>query len=190
MLVRHGETEWSSTGKHAGRTEIPLTDRGRRQAEALRTPMAGWRFAAALTSPLQHAAETGRLADLQGVTVEVEADLQEWHYGKHEGRTTPEIREDDPAWTVWRGPIPGANRSPRWGSPGRQVIARIETVGGDVAVFSHGHLLRMLAARWMGLDPAEGVRLMLGTATLSVLGSEHGTRAIRLWNGLPPTPVD
>jgi probable phosphoglycerate mutase len=187
VVVRHGETEWSATGKHTGRTDIPLTDRGRRQAQALRTTLQRWTFAAGLTSPLARAAETAHLC---GVTATVDEDLQEWDYGDLEGRTTPEIRVDEPGWTVWRGPIPGGEALAEVSMRVDRVLERLARIEGDVAVFSHGHLLRVLAARWMGLDPVEGARLVLDTATLSILGTEHGARAIHLWNGLPGIAVD
>lgn len=182
VLVRHGETEWSATGRHTGRTDVVLTERGRRQGEALRPLLAGRRFALVLTSPLVRAAETARLA---GLEAEPDDDLREWDYGVHEGRTTPEIREEVPGWTIWAGPVPGGEAIAAVAARADRVIARIEGVEGDVALVAHGHLLRVLAARWLGLAPEAGAGLMLDTGTLSVLSHERDTRALRLWNGLP-----
>jgi broad specificity phosphatase PhoE len=186
VLVRHGETEWSASGRHTGRTDIPLTERGRAQGGALGAALAGRRFARVLTSPLSRAAETCRLAGLRGV---VDQDLQEWDYGDHEGRTTPEIRQEDPGWTVWRGPVPGGERLGEVAARSDRVIERIVAAGGDVAVFSHGHFLRVLTARWLELPAVEGRRFALDTATLSVLGTEREVRAVLRWNLVPP-PLD
>jgi probable phosphoglycerate mutase len=138
-----------------------------------------------LTSPLERAAATCREAGLAG---EVDPDLQEWDYGDHEGRTTPEIREDDPGWTVWRGPVPGGESIDDVAARADRVIARLAGIDGDVAVFSHGHFLRVLASRWIGRPATTGSALLLDTGTLSVLSTERDTPAIRLWNGLPPDP--
>jgi broad specificity phosphatase PhoE len=186
LLVRHGETEWSASGRHTGRTDIPLTDRGRVQARALGAALAGRRFALVLTSPLSRAADTSRLA---GVEATVDEGLREWDYGDHEGRTTPEIRQEDPEWTVWRGPVPGGELLEEVAVRADRVIERILAAGGDVAVFSHGHFLRVLTARWLELPAVEGRRFALDTATLSVLGIEREVRAVRRWNLVPP-PLD
>ncbi len=183
VLVRHGQTAWSATGRHTGRTDLPLTDEGRRQGKAVGVLLAPWSFATVLTSPLGRALETCRAAGLDG---QIDPDLQEWDYGDHEGRTTPEIREDDPGWTVWRGPVPGGEAIEDVAARADRVIARIVGVEGDVAVFSHGHFLRVLAARWLGLPPTAGGMLLLDTGTISVLSTERETPAIRLWNGVPP----
>ena len=185
VLLRHGETEWSASGRHTGRTDVPLTERGRQQARALGTAVAGRRFAEVLTSPLQRASETCRLAGLDGVVVD---DVREWDYGDYEGRTTPEIREEEPRWTVWRGPIPGGERLEAVAARADRVVARLVAAGGDVAVVSHGHFLRVLTARWLELAPVEGRRFALDTATVSVLGAERESRAVRLWNA-PPSPA-
>jgi broad specificity phosphatase PhoE len=186
LLVRHGETEWSASGRHTGRTDIPLTERGRAQARALGAALAGRGFALVLTSPLSRAADTGRLAGLEAT---VDEDLREWDYGEHEGRTTPEIRREDPGWTVWRGPVPGGERPEEVATRADRVIERILAAGGDVAVLSHGHLLRVLTARWLELPAVEGRRFALDTATLSVLGTEREVRAVMRWNLVPP-PLD
>jgi probable phosphoglycerate mutase len=181
VLVRHGETEWSASGRHTGTTDVALTDPGRADGAGLGPALAAWRFALVLTSPLARATETCRLAGLEG-RAEVDDRLREWDYGAYEGRTTAEIRVDDPGWTVWRGPIPGGETIAQVAARADAVIARIEAADGDVAVFSHGHLLRVLAVRWLGLDPIEGRGLMLDTATLSVLSTEREHHAIRVWN--------
>ena len=186
VLVRHGETPWSESGRHTGRTNVPLTDRGRQQARALGAAIARRRFAQVLTSPSARATETCRLAGLAG---EVDQDLREWDYGHHEGRTTREIREDDPGWTVWRGPVPGGERLDQVAARADRVIGRLVGAGGDVAVFSHGHFLRVLTARWLELPALEGRRFALDTATVSVLGTERELRAVRRWNLVPP-PLD
>jgi broad specificity phosphatase PhoE len=185
VLLRHGETEWSASGRHTGRTDVPLTERGRQQARALGTAVAGRHFAEVLTSPLQRASETCRLAGLDGTVVE---DVREWDYGDHEGRTTPEIREEVPGWTVWRGPVPGGERPEDVAARADRVVARLLEAGGDAAVVSHGHFLRVLAARWLELPPVEGRRFALDTATVSVLGTEREARVVRLWNAPPPLP--
>jgi probable phosphoglycerate mutase len=184
VLVRHGETEWSRAGKHTGRTDVPLTDAGRDQAVALGAALRGHAFALVLTSPLSRAAETCRLAGLGDVAQE-RADLQEWDYGAYEGLATLEIREERPRWTLWRDGVPGGETDADVGARADRVIAELRAIDGDAAVFAHGHLLRVLAARWLGLDPTEGRLFALDTATVSVLGYERETAVIRLWNSVP-----
>jgi broad specificity phosphatase PhoE len=184
VLIRHGETEWSASGRHTGRTDVALTDRGRAEGAELAAPLAAWHFALTLTSPLARARATCALAHLEA-GAEVDDQLREWDYGDLEGRTTPEIRVEEPGWTVWRGPIPGGETIEQVAARADAVIARAVQVDGDVALFSHGHFLRVLAARWLDLDPVEGRRFMLDTATLSVLSTERELHAIRIWNGLP-----
>jgi broad specificity phosphatase PhoE len=181
VLVRHGETEWSRTGKHTGKTDIPLTDNGRRDAEVLRSLLAGRRFARVLTSPLSRAAETCRLAGL-GEPAEKREELLEWDYGDYEGRTTPEIREQRPDWTLWRDGCPGGERPGDVAARVDRLIAELRELDGDAALFAHGHVLRVLAARWIELGPEWGARLVLSTATLSALGWERETAAVTLWN--------
>jgi probable phosphoglycerate mutase len=182
-LVRHGETEWARLGKHTGRTDVPLTRRGREQARALGRRLAGHAFGLVLTSPLSRAAETARLAGVGDAAV-ADPNLLEWDYGANEGRTTAEIRADDPDWTIWTGPWPGGETVEQVGRRADRVIARLEAAGsGDALVFAHGHLLRVLAARWIGLGPGSGGRFELATATVSILGWERETRTIELWNG-------
>ena len=181
VLVRHGETEWSRTGRHTGRTDVPLTDAGREQARATASRLAGRSFERVLTSPLQRAAETCRLAGLGG-SAETVDDLREWDYGEYEGRTTPEIRKEVEDWTVWAGPLPGGESVADVGARADRVLESLRGVEGDVALVAHGHMLRVLGARWVGLPPEGGRMLALSTAALCVLGWERETRVLRSWN--------
>ena len=180
-LVRHGETEWSAAGKHTGITDLPLTERGREAARAVAPALQGHRFAAVLTSPLRRARETCELAGLADVAQVVD-DLREWEYGDYEGRTTAEIRESRPGWTVWRDGCPGGESAADVAVRADRVVTRLRSVDGDVAVFAHGHFLRMLGARWCGLSPEAGAVLALDTATLSRLGWEREQPVLRVWN--------
>jgi probable phosphoglycerate mutase len=180
-LVRHGETEWSSLGRHTGRTDIPLTDTGRAQARSVARKLAGHDFVLVLSSPLARALDTARLAGFAD-RVESTDDLLEWDYGADEGRTTAQIREERDGWTVWRdGPL-GGETAEAVGERVDRVIARVRAVDGDVLVFAHGHVLRILAARWLGEPPTEGRLYGLSTATVSVLGWERETAVIERWN--------
>lgn len=180
-LVRHGETEWARLGRHTGRTDIPLTKLGRAQAEALATRLAGRPFALVLSSPLTRALETARLAGFSD-RVETTDDLLEWDYGADEGRTTAEIRADRPGWTIWRdGPKVGETIR-HVGTRVDRVIALTRRQPGDVLVFAHGHVLRILAARWLGAPPSKGQMFALSTATLSILGWEREQPVIERWN--------
>jgi broad specificity phosphatase PhoE len=181
VLVRHGETEWSRDGRHTGRSEVPLTARGREQARAAGRALEGREFALILVSPLGRARETLDLAGLRGPE-EICDDLREWDYGEDEGRTTPEIRAERPGWSLWRDGVVGGETLEEVGRRADRVIARLRAVDGDVAVVAHGHILRVLAARWIDLHPSAGDRLVLTTATISVLGYEHEIPAIALWN--------
>lgn len=181
VLVRHGATEWSLNGRHTGRTDLPLTDAGRAEAVALQERLTGWKFALALVSPLQRARETARLAGF-GDRAVVEDDLREWDYGDYEGITTAQIRESRPGWTVWNGDCPNGETADAVGVRADRVIARAAAAGGDVVLFSHGHFLRVLTARWLELDAVQGSRFIVRTATLSVLGYERETRVIDRWN--------
>jgi broad specificity phosphatase PhoE len=181
VLARHGETEWSRDGRHTGRTDIPLTDQGRRQAELLRDALAEWRFARVLSSPLERARDTCRLAGL-GDLAEITEDLLEWDYGDYEGITTAQIREQRPDWSLWRDGCPNGEDAASVGARVDRVIAAVEAVDGAIVLFAHGHVLRVLAARWLGLGPESGALLALGTGTLSVLGYERETRVVRRWN--------
>ena len=180
-LVRHGETEWSKSGQHTGRTDIPLTAEGERQGKALGRHLAGQAFARVLTSPLGRARETCRLAGFGGVA-EVSEDLLEWDYGVYEGRKTSDIRVEQPGWSIWTTTIAQGETVEQVGERARRVIARTDTVAGDVAIFAHAHFLRILAACWIGLPPTGGQHLTLGPASVSRLGFERETRVIQVWN--------
>jgi broad specificity phosphatase PhoE len=181
MLVRHGETEWSRDGRHTGRTDVPLTDDGRHQAALLRTRLVGSEWALVLTSPLSRAVETCRLAGL-GAGVQDDPDLLEWDYGAYEGRTTADIRDDWPGWSLWRDGCPDGEDAAAVGRRADRVIERCRAIEGDVALFAHGHLLRVLGARWVGADPAFGASLLLSTAAVSALGYERETPVLTRWN--------
>ena len=181
MLVRHGETEWSRAGRHTGWTDVPLTDVGRAQARALGDLLRGRNFASVLTSPLQRAAETCRLAGY-GDSAEIIDELREWDYGAYEGRTTPDIRRDVPGWTVWTHGVVGGESIGKVASRADAVIERVRDGEGNVALFAHGHVLRILAARWCDLDATAARHFMLNTATISILAYERETPAIRSWN--------
>ena len=181
-LVRHGETEWAKSGRHTGRSDIPLTDEGRRQAVALAPRLAGQHFALVLTSPRSRAAETAHLAGFPDAVVD--PNLGEWDYGEFEGRTTADIRAEVPDWSIWTGPW---RKGETVEDVGRRADRSIERcldpgVDGDVLLFAHGHLLRVLAARWIGLPPDSGRSFALGTATIGVLGWDRGARVIETWN--------
>ena len=180
-LLRHGETPWTLLGRHTGRTDVPLTPRGERQAAALRRRLTGQTFALVLTSPLLRARETCRLAGYAG-GAELEPDLVEWDYGAYEGRTSAEIRAEQPGWTIWQAGAPGGETPGDVGLRVDRVIARAQEASGDVALFAHGHLLRVLAARWIGLPPSAGGSVALETASVSMLGLEREQRVICHWN--------
>ena len=180
-FVRHGETEWARLGRHTGRTDVPLTDAGREQARDLGRRLAGATFGLVLTSPLSRAAETATLAGFGEVAV-VDPDLREWDYGALEGRLTADIREDYPGWSIWTGPWPNGETIEGVGARADRVLARIRAATGDVLVFSHGHFLRVLAARWLDLPPASGALFALSTATVSILGWDRENPVIETWN--------
>jgi broad specificity phosphatase PhoE len=181
VLVRHGETEWTRSGRHTGSTDIPLTDHGREQARAAGERIAALSFALILSSPLSRALDTARLAGL-GDEVQTRDDLREWDYGDYEGLTSKEIRAQRPDWYLFDDGCPAGETAAEVGERVDSVIAEASVAGGDVALFGHGHCLRVLTARWLGLPPAQGGRFALGTATVSVLGGEHDRPAIWLWN--------
>jgi broad specificity phosphatase PhoE len=181
MLVRHGETEWSRSGQHTSRTDLPLLADGVTDAEALGRRLAGRSFALVLASPMARARETARLAGL-GDSVEITDDLHELGYGEYEGRTTADIRIERPGWDIWADGSPGGESLADAGARADRVIARIEAAGGDVSVFGHGHMLRILGARWLGLPPHAGSGLALSTGSLCILGYERERRVIWLWN--------
>jgi broad specificity phosphatase PhoE len=180
-LVRHGETEWSKSGQHTGRTDIPLTATGEQQGKALGRQLAGRQFALVLTSPLARARETCRLAGFDAAA-RVSDDLLEWNYGIYEGRTTAAVRADQPGWSIWTTPIPQGETVEQVGERARRVIERADAVAGDVALFAHAHFLRILGACWIGLPPIHGRHLTLGPASISVLAYERETRVIQVWN--------
>ena len=189
VCVRHGETVWSRDGRHTGRTDIPLTDRGRDDARHLAAPLAAWRFAQVLVSPLQRARETCALAGL-AAQEELCPALMEWDYGDDEGLTSAQIEERQPGWWLWRDGCPGGETPGDIAARADSVIAAVLGVEGDVVLFSHGHMLRVLAARWAEQPPAFGARLMLDTAAICVLDSEHGARAVRRWNDVSHLPPE
>ncbi len=180
-LARHGETEWSRTGRHTGRTDVPLTTEGRREARALGRLLRGREFALVLSSPLSRAWETCRLAGF-AERAERSEDLVEWDYGAVEGRTSRELRAEHPGWTIWDGTVPLGESIEEVAVRAREVIARSVAAGGDVLLFAHGHVLRILAACWLGLPPRDARLFALATASLGVLGEENGTRVLRAWN--------
>jgi probable phosphoglycerate mutase len=183
VLVRHGETEWSRSGQHTGRMDIGLTDLGRRQAAMAAEALEGRQFATVLSSPLSRARETCEIAGLSD-RAERRDDLMEWHYGDMEGRTTAERRRDVPGWTIWRDGVDGGETLDAVAGRADRVVAELRerASDGDAVVFAHGHLLRVLAARWIGQPPLVAANLKLSTATISVLGYERETPAIVEWN--------
>ena len=183
-LVRHGETEWSRSGQHTGRTNIPLTPAGEAKASAIGRYLGGKKFALVLASPLQRAWETCRLAGYSEVA-EKEPDLMEWWYGAYEGRTSADIRKDVPEWNIWKNGVVGGETVEQVGERARRVIERATAIEGDVALFAHGHVLRILTACWLGLEPAGGRLFALDTACLSILGFEREIRVIQRWNQPP-----
>jgi broad specificity phosphatase PhoE len=186
FLIRHGETEWSRTGRHTGRTDIPLTSEGRLLAQRLGQTLYGLNLTA-WTSPLQRARETCQLAGFAD-TAQIDDDLREWDYGIYEGRTTLDIRREIPNWSVWLSPIVNGESIDEVATRAQRVIDRVVAVDGDVALFAHGHILRILAACWIGSAPVTGRALALDTASISMLGYERQTRVIRQWNLSPDMP--
>jgi probable phosphoglycerate mutase len=181
VLVRHAETEWSRDGRHTGRIDIPLTEGGRDRAAALAERLAWRRFALVLVSPLTRARETCDLCGL-GAQAQERAELMEWDYGDYEGLTTAQILATRPGWDLWRDGCPGGESAAQVGARANRVIAELAGIDGEVAVFSHGHMLRVVGARWVALDPAQGGRLGLSTAAICVLGFERDTAVLARWN--------
>jgi probable phosphoglycerate mutase len=180
-LCRHGETEWSLDGRHTSRTDLPLTPAGIEQARRLAPQLSGVAFDLVLTSPRRRSVDTAALAGFPEAVVEPAAE--EWDYGEAEGRTTASIREEIPGWTVWTHPLPGAETPEQVGARADKVIERVHAEAPTRALlFSHAHFLRVLAARWIELPATEGVRLLLDTASASVLGWEREVRAVKRWN--------
>ncbi len=182
-LARHGETAWSLAGQHTGLTDLPLTGRGERNARRLGERLRGLIFAKVFTSPLQRASRTCELAGF-GTAAEIDRDLVEWNYGQYEGRRTAEILTERPDWDLFRDGCPGGETPDQVGARADRVMSRVRAIRGDILLFSSGHLLRVLAARWLGLEPASGRFFLLNTASLSALGYEHNLSqpVIRLWD--------
>lgn len=180
-LIRHGETEWSLSGAHTSRTDIPLTERGKERAAKIRDYLAQRKFSLVLSSPLQRARETCRIAGYADVA-QIEENLREWDYGIFEGRTTADIRKDQPDWSIWDSPVPEGEPVEHVAARAQKVIDRALEAGGDVALFAHAHILRILAATWLGLEPRGGRLFALGTGSVSTLGYERETRVISTWN--------
>jgi broad specificity phosphatase PhoE len=181
LLARHGETEWSLNGRHTGTTDLPLTENGRRRARHLAPRLEGRTFALVLTSPMRRALETCKLAGL-GDVAQVREDLREWDYGEYEGITTAQIHERDPDWSLWRDGCPNGEKAADVGARADRLIAEARGAGGDVIFFGHGHTLRVVGARWVGLPPEGGGLLYLGTGALCTLGYEHELPVIVHWN--------
>jgi broad specificity phosphatase PhoE len=189
-LMRHGETAWSVSGQHTGTTDIPLTENGRRVAKLLQPVLTKETFALVLTSPLQRARETCELAGLGGCA-EIDRDLMEWNYGEYEGLTPQQIRAKNPGWMIFNDGCPGGESPEQVGARIDRVIAKVRAVEGHVALFAHGHVLRALAARWLGLRAADGGHFLLDTATLSILSYYQDIPAVRRWNApLVPSGTD
>ena len=181
FAIRHGETAWSLTGQHTGTTDIPLTENGRQLAAQLRPALAGNTFKLVLCSPMQRARETCELAGLGDKAV-IDSDLAEWNYGEYEGLTPKQIYRVVPGWLIFRDGCPGGEAPEQVSVRVDRVIARSRAVDGDIALFAHGHLLRVLVARWIGLPAGGGQHFLLGTGTLSVLGYYRDIPAVRIWN--------
>lgn len=186
VLVRHGETEWTRDGRHTGKSDIPLTDSGRDQARRLGPELAPWSFALVLTSPLQRARETCRLAGY-GDRAQLRPDLMEWDYGSYDGKTSKQIEEIRPGWSLWRDGGPGGEQAADVGRRVDRIINEVRRTDGDVLMFAHGHVLRVLTARWLGQPPEAGRFYAMEPASVSVLGYEHTNAVIRRWNLPPPT---
>lgn len=183
VLLRHTETSWSRSGRHTGRTDLPLEPPGRDQAVAAGDQLRSWVFGLVLVSPLERARETCRLAGFDGA--EPDHDLAEWDYGDYEGKTTSEIRAERPGWMLFTDGVPHGETVDDVGRRVDRVIGRARAVGADTLCVSHGHLLRVLGARWLGLPPAAGRMFVLGTGSLSVLGWERETPVVEHWNRVP-----
>ena len=181
ILVRHGATEWSVSGKHTGRTDVPLTDEGRQMAAMAGNRLADFHFHLVLTSPLQRAVETCAVAGFAS-QAEARSDLMEWDYGDYDGRTTADIHKERPDWNLWRDGTPNGENAQMVGERADRVIAEVRAAGGDVALFAHGHLLRVLCARWLDLPPEDGALFALATGAISILGYERAQAVISRWN--------
>jgi probable phosphoglycerate mutase len=181
VLVRHGETEWSRSGQHTSRTDLPLVEEGRARAQALGPVLKRWDFSLVLTSPLRRARETCELAGFGDRAVVCE-DLREWDYGDYEGLTTPQIREDRPGWNLWRDGCPNGEQPEAVGARADRALDQLRSVDGNALAFAHGHIFRVLAARWIELPASGGARLALRAGAICALGFERDTQVIQLWN--------
>jgi probable phosphoglycerate mutase len=179
ILVRHGETEWSRERRHTGRTDVALTEHGRAQARHIATAVESFHFTHSYASPLSRALET---AHLVGLDPDIEPDLREWDYGRYEGITTAQIRETDPGWSVWTHPVLDGESIGEVGARVDRLLHRLLELDGHIALVAHAHVLRVLGARWLGLDAVEGRRFALDTATMSILGWERENRVVLRWN--------
>jgi broad specificity phosphatase PhoE len=182
FAIRHGETAWSLSGQHTGTTDIPLTDNGRQLAERMRPALAGKAFRLVLCSPMRRARETCELAGLGDEAV-IDPNLVEWNYGAYEGLTPQQIHESAPGWLIFRDGCPGGETPEEVGARTDRIIARARAAHGDVALFAHGHVLRVFAARWIGLPAGAGQHFLLDTGTLGVLGYYREIPAVKVWNG-------
>jgi broad specificity phosphatase PhoE len=178
-LIRHGETEWTLSGAHTSRTDLPLTAAGEQKTAGLKEILHGKQFALVLSSPMQRAVNTSKLA---GFEPQIDQNLREWDYGEYEGLTTPEIRQTAPGWSIWTGTPPGGESAAQVQKRAECVIERAQSADGDVALFGHGHMFRVLAATWLEMEPQRGRSFALSTASVSVLGFERDTRVVKLWN--------
>ena len=181
FLVRHGQTEWSANGRHTSRTDLPLTEEGRTRARALGAELDGHKFALVLCSPLLRARETCELAGFGDVAV-ITGDLREWDYGEYEGLTTPQIREENPGWNLWRDGCPEGERPEDVAARADRALEQLRNADGDTAAFAHGHILRVSTARWLRMSAAEGARFALAAGSVGVLGYERDTEVIVSWN--------
>lgn len=179
--MRHGETDWSATGRHTSRTDLPLTEKGRARARGLADVLAGRRFSLVLCSPLRRARETAQLAGF-GEVAETCQDLHEWDYGEYEGLSTPEIRARRPDWNLWRDGCPGGESPEQVGARADGVLTRVLGAAGEVLMFAHGHVLRVITARWVEMPVSAGARFALAAGGLSILGFERETRVVQEWN--------
>jgi broad specificity phosphatase PhoE len=184
VIVRHGETEWSAAGKHTSSTDLSLTADGRARASRLRAELASRSFSLVLSSPLRRARETCELAGLGDAAV-LSDDLREWNYGEYEGLTTPEIRRRDPDWSLWRDGCPAGERPVEVGRRADRALSALRGTGGNAIAFAHGHILRVLSARWIGMEPAAGARFVLWAGAMCVLGFERETEVLERWNHTP-----
>lgn len=180
-LIRHGETEWSVTGQHSGRTDLPITSVGEYEARQVGRILNGRKFDLVLCSPLRRAARTCQIAGYDLVAL-IEPDVQEWDYGACTGMTERQLREKFPGWTIWNGPVPQGESIDDIAARARRCAARVAEVGGDVAIFSHGHFLRVFVTQWLGLPPQAGKHFALDTGSVCILGRDAGIPAIRKWN--------